>query len=87
MRPDCETDVSLWSLLIKATMTFKGEFEFDEMQKMSPSIYNMTFQDFHPISFFCTVKHYGAQEAYFPSHSVWIQIEKNETYDYTIMNS
>lgn len=27
----------------------------------------MTFQDFHPISLFCTVKHYKAQEAYFPA--------------------
>lgn len=27
--PHCETDITLWSLLIKATMTFKVESEFD----------------------------------------------------------
>lgn len=37
------------------------------MRKISPSIYSMTFQDFHPISSFCTVEHYEAQEAYFPA--------------------
>lgn len=25
----CETGVTLWCLLIKATMTFKAEYEFD----------------------------------------------------------
>lgn len=37
------------------------------MRKISPSIYSMTFQDFHPISFFCTAKHYRAQEACLPA--------------------
>lgn len=27
--PHCETDITFWSLLIKATMTFRAELEFD----------------------------------------------------------
>lgn len=51
----------------------------------------MTFQDFRPISFFCTVKHYKAQGAYYPdilesslgSHG----IEWNGTRELTFLNS
>ena len=65
--PQCETDITLWSLLIKATMAFKAGFEFDLIWKISPSTHTMTFQDFHPISFFCTVGHHNAQEGHFPA--------------------
>lgn len=47
-------------------MTFEAEFEFDSMRKIGPFIYSMTFQDFRPISSFCTVELYEAREAYFP---------------------
>lgn len=40
----CETDITLWSLLIKATMTFKAEFDFDWMRKIRPSLYGMAFR-------------------------------------------